>query len=314
MPVFKLGDRATASLKVVTLIGVFVLIARLLIWTHRFHTGLLYIAMPFGLSLALYYLTPHTDGTTWKKRFWNNLRITLIIMLAASLILMEGYVCVVMFLPIFFFFTFIAFIASYIRHRCRKDSLNAYALPAIVMLFSLEGVTDATTFNRHNQVTYTQIIEADVNTIKNKLSQPIALQGDRHWILSAFPMPHYIGTVSLKEGEVRRYDFTYHRWFVTNTHTGSLDVTFAEISNNHIKTKIDDSSYISNYMKLHGTEFVLEPVNGVKTKVTLTVTFDRLLDPIWYFEPLERFAVKKGAAYFVNEILGKQSSDKQGSA
>lgn len=310
----KSQDRATPWLKLVTLIGVLVLFIRFIISADKYHTGLLYILMPFGLSLLVYCITPHTDGTTWKKRFWNNFRISLIILLTSSLIVMEGYVCVIMFLPIFFFFTLLAFVTCYIFHLCKKNSVNSYVLPAIVLLASLEGVTDITTFNRHNQITYTQVIKSDVNTIKKKLSQPIEFQGDRHWLLSIFPMPHYIKTVSLKEGEVRQYDFTYHRWFVTNSHTGSMNVAFTEISDNHIKATINDSSYISNYMKLHGTEFSFQPINENETRVTLTITFDRILDPIWYFEPLERFAVKKGAAYFVNEILGKQHSNQQGSA
>ena len=311
MRILKLGDKATSLFTLVIFIGVFVLCTRFLILADKFHTGLLYIAIPFALSLALYYLTPFTDGTTWKKRFWNNLRTTMIIMFAASLILMEGYVCMVMFLPIFFFITFVAFISCYIWHRCKKDSINAYALPIIVMLLSLEGVTDATTLNRYNEVIYTQMIEADVDTIRKTISQPIKLEGDRHWILSIFPMPNYIGTVSLNEGVIRQYNFVYHRWFVTNTHRGSLNVKFSEVSDNHIKTTIEDSSYIANYMRLHGTEFSFEPISDTQTKVTLTITFDRILDPIWYFEPLERFAVKKGAEYFVNEILGKQPSTKQ---
>ena len=311
MSIFKLRDKATSSLKILTLIGIAVLLVRSLIWADKLHSSLLYIAIPFGLSLALYYLTPHTDGITWKKRFWNNLRVTMIIMLAASLILMEGYICVVVFLPIFFLVTLIAFIACYIFHRLKRGSLNAYALPAIVMLLSLEGVTDITTFNRHNQITYSQVIDGDIDTIKQKLSQPIILPNKRHWLLTVFPMPRYIGTVNLEKGAIRKYDFVYHRWFATNTHTGHLDVAFTEVSDTHIKTQITDSSYISNYMKIHGTEFSFAPINDEQTRVTLTVTFDRLLDPVWYFEPLQRFAVKKSAEHFVTEVLGKQSFDTQ---
>ena len=101
MYLLKPDDNASVILVILTLIGVAVLAVRLLIWTDTFHSGLLYIAWPFVLSLALYYFTPTTEGTSWKRRFWNNLRVSMIVMLACSLILMEGYVCVVMFMPIF---------------------------------------------------------------------------------------------------------------------------------------------------------------------------------------------------------------------
>ena len=110
----------------------------------------------------------------------------------------------------------------------------------------------------------------------------------------------------MNEGDIRQYDFVYHRWFLTNTHTGTLNVKFVEVSNDRIKTTIEDSSYISNYLKLHATEFTLSSISDSQTKVTLTITFDRLLDPVWYFEPLERFAVKKGAEYFLNQMFNQE--------
>lgn len=309
MPIIKLGDRATTSLIILTSIGVFVIAARVLIWTDKFHTGLLYIAVPFGLSVALYYLTPDTDGTTWKRRFWNNLRHSMIVMFAASLLLMEGYVCVVVFIPIFVFFAIVAFLNSYLRSRDRNGRVNVYVVPAIVMLLSLEGTSEVTTFNRYNEVSYSQVIQTDVERIKERLTQPINLRGDRHWVLSVFPMPRHIGTVRLNAGEVRKYDFVYHRWFVTNSHAGSVDVTFTEVGVDRIKTTINDNSYISNYMKLRGTEFAFDPLGEARTKVTLTIKFERLLDPVWYFEPLQRFAVRKGAEYFINQILGDGTWD-----
>ena len=214
--------KATGTIKIILLIGIAVLLVRLLVWTDSFHTGLLYIALPFAISLALYYFTPVTEGTNWKQRFWNNLRTNLIIMFAVSLILMEGYVCVVMFMPIFFLFTLIAFIADYVRHRSSKGSLNAHVIPALVVLMSIEGVSDHTTFGRYNEVTYSQVIQADVSTIKHRLSQPIELSDDRHWLLAVFPMPSAIEAGSLNQGDTHTLDFIYHRWFATNTHQGAV--------------------------------------------------------------------------------------------
>ena len=309
MRILNLDDRATAALVGTTMIGVFFLSVRLLIWADKFHTGLLYIALPFCLSVALYYLTPDTDGATWLRRFWNNLRLTLIVMFASSLILMEGYVCVVMFLPIFVFITILAFLACFIANRSRKGSVGVYVLPAVVLLLSLEGVSEATTLDRYIEVSYSRIVQADTEEIVERLTQPIRLRGDRHWILSVFPMPRHIGTVSLKEGEVRSYEFVYHRWFVTNTHAGSVDVTLTEVGPDRIVTRIDDSSYLSGYVKLRGTEFGLYPLDQSRTRVTLTIRFDRLLDPAWYFEPLQRFVVGKGAEYFLDQVLGDATWD-----
>lgn len=305
MRLFKSGDAVTTPLKIITLIGIAVLAARFLMATNRFHSGLLYIAWPFGLSLALYYLTPQLDGTSWKRRFWNNVRGSMIIMFASSLILMEGYVCVVMFLPIYFLGVLVAFLSYYLYHRFSRNSVNSYVVPAIVLMLSLEGVTDATTFSRTNEVSHSQIVQADIATIRARLARPPEPAGDRHWMLSIFPMPQTIGTVEIRPGAVRTYEFVYHRWFATNTHRGQIRVTFDEVEANRIRTTIDDTSYISGYMKLHGSELMLQSVGEGQTRVTLTVTYDRMLDPAWYFGPLERFAVRKSEQFFITALLGR---------
>ncbi len=307
--ILKKRDDTSGLLLLIIFVGAFVLLARLLHHTDSFHTGLLYIAQPFTLSLAIYYFTSHTDGTTWLKHFWNNLRTFLIVILASSIILMEGYVCVIMAIPLFVLIFIIMFITMYIASKLGKKSPKSYILPGIVILASLEGTTPEFTFNRYNRVSYTQTVDIDVKTVKQRLTNPLQFQGDRHWILSIFPMPVYVGTVKLNEGDIRKYDFIYHRWFVTNTKVGSIDVLFQKVDQHKIRTKITDTSYISGYMELHGTEFTFEPVNDHQTKVTLSVSFDRKLDPIWYYGPLERFAVKKGIQYFINETLNKTDGD-----
>ena len=304
MPLLKSNDRATRFLVVLTAVGIAVLALRLLIATDRFNSALLYVGLPFGLSLALYYLTPETDGATWLKRFWNNLRLTLIVLFGSSLILMEGYLCVILFLPIFVFIVMLTFVGCYLQNRSKRGSAVSFTLPALILLLSLEGTSDLTTLNRYNEVSHSQVIEADAASIKERLSRPIAFESDRHWSLSVFPMPRHVGTVALDKGQVRAYDFVYHRWFVANTHRGRIEVTFTDVGAERIVTSIEDDSYISGYLKLHGTELHLAPLDDRRTRVTLTVKFERLLDPIWYFEPLQRFVVAKGAAYFVSEILG----------
>lgn len=219
--------------------------------------------------MALYYLTPHTDGTSWTKRCWNNFRTATIALLASSLMLMEGYVCVLMALPIFFFGFLIAFFVAYANDRWRKKKLMVQVLPAFVLLVSLEGVTDLTTVARFNEVVHSQMVPADVATIKRRLSTPPKPQGNRNWSISVFPMPRTIDTLGLTVGDVRTYEFVYHRWFSTNTHRGRLSVTLVEAGTHRFRTKIEDSSYIAGYMKLHGTELLLEPVSNRATKVTL---------------------------------------------
>jgi len=312
MKFFKKNDRekdsATKYFEKIILIGFTLLAFRLLFFSNSFHSSLLYIAIPFILSLVLYYMTPHTDGASWKSRFWNNLRHTMIIWLASAIIMMEGYVCIIMAMPLFIFITFCSFLGQYIWEKSKDNYFKAYFIPVIIILSSIEGVTDETTFNRYNEVTYSKIINADIKTLSKRLHKQTNLINDRHWLISIFPMPvNNVEQTEINKGGIRKYDFIYNRWFVTNTHKGSIEVKFDEVSDSSIRTSIEDTSYISNYMKLHGSELKFKKIDNQNTKITLTVKFDRLLDPIWYFEPLERFAVKRSAEYFVNEVLSNKS-------
>lgn len=303
--VFDRDDPATHFLLWTIVLGAAVLAARLLVTTGTFHSGLLYIAWPFGLSLALYALTPITDGTTWKKRFWNNFRSSTILVLASSIVLQEGYVCVVMALPLFFIGFLFSFFAQYLQHKFGKRSVSVHLFPLAIVLLSLEGVTSATTFERYNEVTYSKVVAASSATIKHRLSRQLKAKGQRHWILSIFPMPKSIGALTLKTGDVRIYKFVYHRWFAANTHHGEMRVTVVSANDHRIKTKIKDTSYIATYLKIHGTELLLEPVDDESTKITLTIAFDRNLDPIWYFGPLQRYAARHALKFFVEEFLAK---------
>ena len=45
-------------------------------------------------------------------------------------------------------------------------------------------------------------------------------------------------------------------------------------------------------------EWTIEPT-GTGSRVTLTMRYRRLLDPAWYFKPIERYGVKKAGEYFL---------------
>ncbi len=170
---------------------------------------------------------------------------------------------------------------------------------------SLEGVLPATSFERYNEVSVTQIVNADISTIKERLKQPIHLSENRNLFLKLFPLPQNIQAETLNQGDVHQLDFVYHRWFATNTHEGSMKVKLAHVSDFSIETEIDDTSYISNYMQLHGTKLQFKPLSAGQTEVTLQIQFDRKLDPFWYFEPLQRFAIEQSAAYLIDEMIAK---------
>jgi hypothetical protein len=301
----KLSYRPTA----LVLLGI-VLIASLLfhgVLNSRVSgSALLYVGIPFCIAIMLIFTAKKIDTPSLVQRFWFLARDAFIVMLASSAILMEGFLCVVMFMPIYFFIMLLAFLIIYLyeKQSNKKNKLHIHILPILLLISSLEGVHPDFSFNRYNEVTSTRVIQADIQHIKRSLMQPVELQDKRGWFLSMFPMPYKVDAKALKVGDVHKVHYRYHRWVVTNVHEGHVLLKIAEVKDDYIRTEvIEDTSYLSNYMKSHGTEIQLNAIDDKNTEVTLTIKYERLLDPAWYFGPLQEYGVKQTADYLITKMM-----------
>ena len=217
-----------------------------------------------------------------------------------------------MFMPIYFFIILLMFLLEAFKmYRNSKNQGTNYAhvLPVLILLSAFEGVIPEFSFEREYEVVSEKIISANIDDIKHQLKQPIELDKTRHWLLTLFPMPYDIDAETLVAGDVHTINFRYHRWFVTNTHEGSMKLEISEVEDNYIRTRfIEDTSYISNYLKLYGTEINLEAIGNNKTKVTLRIQYHRFLDPVWYFGPLQEYAVGLSAQFLLDEVITPKHS------
>ncbi|WP_394173725.1 hypothetical protein [Thalassotalea litorea] len=294
------------KLIIMLIIGLCSLIIRLLMEYDFDDSALLYVGIPFAIAIALTFLKrPETEN--WKYTYLRLTITSLIVMLGSSVILFEGFVCVVMFMPIYFSVILLVFIIDAIRrYRIRKNQSTQYMqiLPALILISAFEGVAPQLSFEREYSVEQSKVVSASIGEIHQQLQQPIDLNKPRHWLLSLFPMPYKIDAQSLQQGDIHTIYYRYHRWFVTNTHEGVMLLQLAEVSDNYIRTRIiENDSYIANYLNLHGTEIFLEPITASKTKVTLRIHYQRTLDPAWYFGPLQEFAIARSSELLIDEII-----------
>ena len=292
-----------------TLLGI-VLVASLLfhgvLHSRVSGSALLYIGIPFLIAIMLIFTAKKIDKPSLMQRFWALVRNAFIVMLASSAILLEGFLCVVMFMPIYFFIVLLAFliISLYEKHANKKNKLHIHILPILLLVSSLEGTHPDLSFDRYNEVASTRVIHADIEHIKRSLIQPVELQDKRSWFLSMFPMPYKIEAKALEAGDIHKIHYRYHRWIITNTHEGYVLLKIAEVKDNYIRTEvIEDTSYLSHYMKSYGTEIRLNPIDDQNTEVTLTIKYKRLLDPAWYFGPLQEYGVKQTANYLIAKMM-----------
>ena len=136
-------SRRTA-VRLLFVIGVAFLVVRALLNSHFRNTTLLYLAVPFGISVLLSQLTSRSDRPSLGWRYLDHLRDATIVFLATSAFLYEGFVCVLMFMPIYVLGVTIGFAFTFLAERWRGDRrrLGAFVIPPLVAALSLEGVTD----------------------------------------------------------------------------------------------------------------------------------------------------------------------------
>ncbi len=294
-------------------IGVSTLTLRFLLDSQFGTTTLVYILVPFVISVALAFLTKSSESTRYRYRYLNHMRIMTIVFLATSVLLFEGFICVLMFMPIYYGFATIGFFFSWLARdkslddKGSSDLTNTFkvaAIPVLVLMLVSEGLFSATTVPRPATATLVADTPLSVAELQANMAQPISFESDRHWFLELFPMPDSIQAGSLAPGDMHTLHFTYKRWLFTNTHQGEMHVRIDKVSADHIRTKITrNDSYLGNYMDIDGTDIRFTPKADGGTRVALTIRYDRLLDPAWYFGPMQQLAAKESARLFLSDII-----------
>lgn len=272
-------------------------------------SALLYIGVPFVIALMLVLLRSPSEEIGWKRVYLNKLIDAFIIMLGSSVVLFEGFLCVVMFMPIYLFVMLVVFGADYFSRRARaknRGSLSVHAFPLLILLSSFEGVSPEVSLDRNEQVSVTRVVQISMADIRTNLRQPMKLQTSRPWFLYLFPMPYAVKAETLSAGDIHEINFRYYRWFVMNVHEGQMLLEISRVDEDYIKTTfIKDTSYISNYLRLKGTEIILNRVDDNTTQVTLSFSYERTLDPYWYFSPVTRYGVEKTAEFLIKEVIAR---------
>jgi len=276
------------------------------------HSALLYVSVPFAIAILLHHFVGYGDRQGAMGRYALHMRNATIVMLGSSAILFEGFLCVLMFMPIYYIVVTIVYVSiTPVEQKGRGGpTFRAFVVPVVAIVLSLEGVTPATSFSRSNHVTVSAIVNADIDTLKANMAMPIGLEQRRHWFLSLFPQAERVEAGSLTPGDVHTLHFVYRRWLVTNVHRGQMRLRIESVGANHVRTRIiENTSYLANYLTIRGTKVRFEKLANGKTRVSLTVGYDRRLDPAWYFGPLQRLVVRLSAKYLISSVIAREAAD-----
>lgn len=281
---------------------------KLIYYTGFSKSGLLYFALPFVVSMVLHFFVGYAKDDTAFQKYLKQLRNATLVMLFTSFVLFEGFICVLMFMPIYYIAITIGFLYSFeLERSAKKNKLGVHVLPILAILISSEGMFPATTTPREGRVTYTQTINASIADLKQNMAEPIVFDQRRTWFLSIFPLPTEVKAASLNAGDIHSLHFVYKRWFFTNIQEGDMQLLIADIGDDFVRTEIiSNSTYLDSYMSIDGTEVHFTALDDNRTEVSITVYYERKLDPAWYFGSLQRIAMRQSAEYLIDTVIRRE--------
>lgn len=265
---------------------------RLLVSTHVEQTALMFIGLPTMLAVLLSYLPSSKTATGMIFR-----GITLFLLLL-GILLIEGFICILMAAPLFYAIGFI--IGIFVdRARVQKD-MNRFrvVLFPTLMLMSLEGVTGWLSFPRDEVIVVEHWTPLDEAAAWEQLSRgpEFDLKSLPGFLKLGFPMPREIEGSGLEPGDTWRIHFAGGEG-----KPGDLTAEVVESGDGHARVvKVDDTSHIAHWLDWQEAEWQLSPQAG-GTRITLMMRYERLLDPAWYFKPIERYGVKLAGTYFLEQ-------------
>jgi hypothetical protein len=258
------------------------------------HTSLMFIGIPFFVSLLLAILPRAKSATGGIVK-----GITFALCIMAP-IMGEGYLCILMAAPLFYLVG-IGIGASVDwerKHRRRNNGRMTLGCCALVLLpMSLEGVTPALTFNRLQTVAATRIVEATPAEVEAALARSPSIGTPLPGFLSiGFPRPLAARGDGLSVGALRIIHFSG----AEGDPPGDLVTRITTVRPGFVRSEtVSDTSKLTQWVRWESSEVTWRPIDATHTQVTWRIRFERQLDPAWYFIPWERFAVREAAGYMI---------------
>lgn len=287
------GDRGTFKdwLRLILTVGLTLVLASALYFliqkTSARYSAVLFVGLPIVIALSVF-LLPKSQS-----RYVTMGKIITVFLGLSFWFLGEGLICILMAAPLFYIAGSAA-VASY-------EEVNRVATPAfiaILVIICLEGIHPALSFNREHSVSTQEIVPLSVAVVSKNLSgNPDFTELPLDIMLRlGFPVPVSATGTGLATGDIREFTFKRRDG---ELETVRFKVAFGDES--HVQlVPIFDNTVISQWLRWQGTQIHWEAVTENSTKVSVNMQFERRLDPVWYFAPLQMWIVGKAADVLID--------------
>lgn len=276
---------------------------RLLVLGYKEQSALLFIGIPLVLSLLLAQ-TPKPKSTTGVI-----MKGTTLSLLLFGILLFEGIICILMAAPLFYLVA--AIIAAIItRHQRRTgqdekwygDKMNCTCI-AVLAMMSLEGVTEALSFGRDEVVVVRREVSLSAGEVMQVLAAPPEFDEAELplFLKLGFPLPQEFRGQGLAIGDERVIHFAGGEG-----DPGDVVVRVVESSSNKVVFRlVKDESHIDHWLAWKEIAWEVAKNSAGNNEVSITMSYERKLDPAWYFKPVERYGVKKAGEYFIESLFSE---------
>jgi hypothetical protein len=257
------------------------------------HTGLMFIGIPFVLSLLLIF---SSSGKSPKTIVLKGMTLFL---LMTGILLWEGII-ILMAAPIFYA---IAFISVTVTEKFLKNNPKVYCSSLLfILLLSTEGTHDFNSWNRLNTVTVERWIEVEEAAFKNQLAAGPQLDHETPLLFQlGFPTPTRIENT----GTHFEVDFSGPEEL-----ENKLQIMATVIDDHTIEYRFPkDTTKVGQWLRWDSGLLHWEETSKGKIKLSFTIHFTRKLDPIWYFGPLQKYAVREATEYLLTTWFDERTLD-----
>ncbi len=264
------------------------LLYRLLRHQHLGHSAAMFLGLPAVLAILLAAAPRPRSATGAIVK-----GLTLMLLVVAPL-LGEGWICILIASPLFYAVGIGVGVAVDWQRRRKAATLSCVAV--LLLPFSLEGVVPQWTFPRLQTVSVTRVVNASPAAVEQSLAHSPQLQTPLPLGMRLFPRPLAAWGDGLAVGDVRAVHFAG----AEGHSPGDLRMKVVASGPGYVRTApVDDASKLMQWAAWTGSDVEWKPLDATHTQVTWRLSFERELDPAWYFAPLERAVVREAAEYMI---------------
>lgn len=253
-------------------------------------TSLLFIGVPALIALLVIKYT-NRPKTSYAVMFY----VVTIFLLLCGVLFGEGLICIIIMSPLFYGIGAVIVAITNALNKRDKRNLNAFILIPLLLLVS--QVYEINSTLETQKVSSTILFEGD-KTLSEINTSPNFQKNLPSFFKIGFPKPMGIIGTGTKVGDTRTIQF------LSNTKgVGSLTLRIKETSPSRLIFEIvDDNTHIAHWLSYK--EIVVDlNKKGNNTEITWTTNFTCDLGPSWYFEPLEKGAIKLMNEHLINSYF-----------